>query len=109
MGVFPEHADPARRYFDLERRFLEFCTSAGAKASLIDAVMWATMRRLDRSLMKLLIDPGTMIDERLPLFEWGESQCPVVVERAATPETMGRAKQVAGRPAEAVGARRIHA
>lgn len=109
MGVFPENADPARHYFDLEHRFLEFCTGADAKASLIDAVMWATMRRLDRSLMKLLIDPGTVIDERLPLFEWGENQCPVVVERAATPETMGRAKRVAAKPAEPVGARRIHA
>ncbi len=104
MGVFPENADPARHYFDLERRFLEFCASADAKASLIDAVMWATMRRLDRSLMKLLIDPGTAIDQRLPLFDWGENQCPVVVERAAIPETMGQAK-LAGR----VGARRIHA
>ncbi|MBD3818079.1 MAG: endonuclease III domain-containing protein [Brevundimonas diminuta] len=110
MGVFPEKADPARHYLDLERRFLDFCNGADAKASLIDAVMWGTMRQLDRSLMKLLIDGETLIDERLPLLEWGKNQCQVVAERAATPEAMGRVKQAARRRAEpAVGARRIHA
>lgn len=102
MGVFPEKADPARHYLDLERRFLDFCLSADAKASLIDAVMWGTMRQLDRSLMKLLIDGETSIDERLPLLEWGNNQCQVAAERAATPEAMGRARAAAG-------ARRIHA
>ena len=101
MGVFPDKADPARHYLDLERRFLDFCIGAGAKASLIDAIMWGTMRRLDRSLMKLLIDGETPIDERLPLLEWGENQCQVVAERVATPEAMGRVKQAARRRAVA--------
>lgn len=109
MGVFPEKADPARHYLDLERRFLDFCLGADAKASLIDAVMWATMRQLDRSLMKLLIDPGTAIDERLPLFEWGENQCQVVAARAATPGATGRAKRAADKRVEPTAARRIHA
>lgn len=109
MGVFPEKADPARHYLDLERRFLDFCIGADAKASLIDAVMWATMRQLDRSLMKLLIDPRTVIDERLPLFEWGENQCPVVAEYVATPGTTDRAKRAEGKRAEPVAARQIHA
>ncbi|MBD3833029.1 MAG: endonuclease III domain-containing protein [Brevundimonas sp.] len=108
MGVFPEKADPARHYLDLERRFLDFCIGANARASLVDAVMWGTMRQLDRSLMKLLIDHETVIDERLPLFEWGENQCPVVAEYAATLGDMGRVKRAAGRRAD-LAARRIHA
>lgn len=107
MGVFPEGADPARHYFDLERRFLEFCARTNAKASLIDAVMWAIMRQLDRSLMRLLIDPGTPIDERLPLLQWGETQCQVAAEHGTIPETTGRESRAAKREAQA--AARIHA
>lgn len=105
MGVFPENADPARHYLALERRFLEFCELAQARASLLDAVMWATMRQLDRQLFKLLVDPGAAIEERLPLLEWGNSQCQAVVEHAVTREAMGRRQLVGER---AVG-RRMHA
>lgn len=34
MGVFPDKADPARHYLDLERRFLDFCIGAGANVSI---------------------------------------------------------------------------
>lgn len=108
MGVFPENADPARHYLDLERRFLEFCELTKAKASLIDAVMWATMRQLDRRLFKLLVDPGAAIGERLPLLEWGENQCQVVVERAVTREATGRHRPQV-RAGERAAVRRMHA
>ena len=45
-GVFPKNADPRRSYFELERRFLEFCTAIDEPASRLDAIMWDCMRRL---------------------------------------------------------------
>ncbi|MDP1616522.1 endonuclease III domain-containing protein [Phenylobacterium sp.] len=83
MGVFPKGADPARRYFELETRFLEFCRRGEARASVVDAVMWATMRKLSRPMLKLLVDPVPAMGEPLPLFAWGEEQCPAVGEAAA--------------------------
>ena len=51
MGVFAESANPARGYFDLERRFLSFCQGGDVRASVMDAVMWGTMRTLSPSLI----------------------------------------------------------
>lgn len=85
MGVFPSDADPARKYFDLEQRFLEFCSRVDARASLVDAVMWSTMRELSQPLMKLLVDRISPIGEPLPLLEWGkENQCQVATEAEVT-------------------------
>lgn len=56
MGVFPRAADPARRYFELEERFLAFCRATGSAASSMDAVMWSTMRALGQRFMQQLVD-----------------------------------------------------
>ncbi len=45
-GVFPETADPARGYFKLEQRFLEFCDAIREPPSRLDAIMWDYMRRI---------------------------------------------------------------
>lgn len=45
-GVFPETADPARSYFELEQRFLEFCAAIDEPSSRLDAIMWDYMRRI---------------------------------------------------------------
>ncbi len=84
MKVFPERADPARRYFDLEARFLEFCERAGVRASVVDAVMWATMRKMSRPMLKLLVDPPATVGEPLPLFEWGADGCLEAAEPVTT-------------------------
>lgn len=84
MAVFPKGADPARRYFDLESRFLEFCREGGARASVVDAVMWTTMRRLSRTMLKLLVDPTPKFDDRHPLFAWGEAKCQAAVTHETT-------------------------
>ena len=44
-GVFPATADPARNYFTLEQRFLEFCAAIDEPPSRLDAIMWDYMRR----------------------------------------------------------------
>src|SRR3546814_6148465 len=54
IGVFPEGAQPARRYADLEQRFLAFCEATQSRASAMDAVMWSTMRSLSRGLLQQL-------------------------------------------------------
>ena len=46
MGLFAPKSDPARDYFKLEDRFLEFCTAINEPASLVDALMWDYMRRV---------------------------------------------------------------
>ncbi|MCP3392025.1 endonuclease III domain-containing protein [Bradyrhizobium sp. CCGB12] len=56
MRVFPQTADPARRYFELEERFLAFCRATGSAASSMDAVMWSTMRALGQKFMQQLVD-----------------------------------------------------
>ena len=69
MTVFPRHSDPARKYFELEQRFLDFCLASGARASVMDAVMWATMRKISKSLLRRL-DHSVFPDELdLPLFQ----------------------------------------
>lgn len=55
MGVFDPGSNPARGYRDLERRFLDFCLSLGVRASIMDAVMWRTMRSLGPAFMDSLL------------------------------------------------------
>lgn len=47
-GVFAAGSDPAREYFSLESRFLAFASALGSRASVLDALMWQTMRRFPR-------------------------------------------------------------
>lgn len=51
LGIFEPHMTPERSYIELEERFLEFARAAGLKASILDSVMWLTMRELPMSLI----------------------------------------------------------
>ena len=46
LGVFPEGWTVERRYRDLEGRFLEFAEAIGARPSILDSVIWMTVRSL---------------------------------------------------------------
>ncbi|KQT70263.1 hypothetical protein ASG51_14550 [Methylobacterium sp. Leaf465] len=46
IGLFPEPVRLPRDYEAMERRFLDFCDALGARASLVDAVMWRCMRNM---------------------------------------------------------------
>lgn len=46
MALFEPDSDPAKHYFELEDRFLEFCKAIDEPASLVDALMWDYMRRI---------------------------------------------------------------
>jgi thermostable 8-oxoguanine DNA glycosylase len=49
LGIFPEQWRVETRYRDLEDRFLTFATAIDARASVLDSVMWMTVRKLPRS------------------------------------------------------------
>jgi len=63
MTVFPMRLDPARHYFELERRFLSFCSASGTPASAMDAVMWGTMRTISKKFMQQLVDGSHKLRE----------------------------------------------
>jgi thermostable 8-oxoguanine DNA glycosylase len=63
MKVFPQRAEPARHYADLEQRFLSFCAATGSAASSMDAVMWRTMRAISPKLMQQLVDAEPRLRE----------------------------------------------
>jgi thermostable 8-oxoguanine DNA glycosylase len=75
MGVFPERSDPARSYARLESLFLEFCRGVGVRASVMDAVMWATMRNLSKKLLRFLLDQPPSIGGCLQAQEQGLQIC----------------------------------
>ena len=89
MGVFPENANPAHKYIELEERFLRFCEHAGVRASVMDAVIWGTMRKLSARFLNFLVDPATGLQdvkhhtqrERVPCREAGD--CAVTAITAA--------------------------
>lgn len=45
-GVFAIGSDPNRDYFKLERRFLAFANALSVRSSVLDDLIWQTMRRL---------------------------------------------------------------
>jgi thermostable 8-oxoguanine DNA glycosylase len=69
MSVFEDNANPARKYTELERRFLEFCSALGVRASVLDAVMWATMRKISKPLLRMLDGSLSHGESTLPLFQ----------------------------------------
>lgn len=50
-GIFPSNKTPKRNYFSLEQRFLHLAADIGARASILDALMWDYMRRLPRDVV----------------------------------------------------------
>lgn len=91
MGVFPARADPARHYRDLEGRFLAFCRYTGSRASVLDAIMWGTMRRLSHGLVRLLIDEGVPSVENPIEPKMGGGICQAAVVPEATTRPAARA------------------
>ena len=76
IGIFPTGAQPARRYLDLEQRFLAFCDATHSRASAMDAVMWSTMRSLSRPLLQQLIDHAAQFTQRAQGEQSGNKPCP---------------------------------
>ncbi len=49
IGLFAPHQNVARNYEEMEARFLEFARAIDVRPSLLDAVMWRSMRKLGRT------------------------------------------------------------
>ncbi|MBZ9799355.1 endonuclease III domain-containing protein [Mesorhizobium sp. ES1-4] len=56
IGIFPANANPATDYFGLERKYLDFSSAAGVRASILDAVMWKIMRSVHPRLIQRLMN-----------------------------------------------------
>ncbi|MER9288611.1 endonuclease III domain-containing protein [Mesorhizobium sp. M0518] len=56
IGVFPAKANPATDYFGLERKYLNFSSAIGVRASILDAVMWKIMRSVHPRVIQTLIN-----------------------------------------------------
>lgn len=84
MGVFEPGTDPARGYRELERRYLDLCLGLGCRASVLDAVIWATMRGLSRPLYDLIVDASGRFKDKSPPRKVGRNLCQVRTTPAAT-------------------------
>lgn len=56
IGVFPANANPAVDYFGLERRYLDFSSAIGVRASILDAIMWKIMRSVHPRVLRTLMN-----------------------------------------------------
>lgn len=52
LGIFREHMQLSRHYFEMEQAFLEFAAAIHVRASILDAVMWSHMRRMRRVALR---------------------------------------------------------
>lgn len=83
MGLFPEKANPAQHYRDLEQRFLAFCSRTNTRASVLDAVIWGTMRNISGRLMRLLVDGTISTVENHSPHKAGDGKCLAAVVHGA--------------------------
>jgi thermostable 8-oxoguanine DNA glycosylase len=52
-GVFASRMDPARHYYELESRFLQFAEALKVRASVLDNLIWNMMRRLSPAILRM--------------------------------------------------------
>lgn len=65
LKIFPEDWSVERHYVQLEESFLRFASAISVKASILDSVMWMTMRQFPPSILRKLIDPESPVAEPL--------------------------------------------
>lgn len=53
LGIFPERLSVERHYEDLEERFLSFARAIRTRASILDSVIWMTVRQLPARMTRL--------------------------------------------------------
>ncbi|WP_138992757.1 8-oxoguanine DNA glycosylase [Larkinella sp. C7] len=53
-GIFNANSDVNIEYFDLERRYLDFCHALDVLPSYMDSLMWINMRRTSRIALKVI-------------------------------------------------------
>lgn len=63
LEIFPDHWSVERHYMQLEDAFLRFAEAIAVKASILDSVMWMTMRQLPPEIVRRLMDPEAPLPE----------------------------------------------
>ncbi len=53
-GIFDLPCKVQKNYLKMEHRFLQFANAIGAKASLLDSIIWENMRRLNKTAIGML-------------------------------------------------------
>jgi N-glycosylase/DNA lyase len=53
-GIFPPEVSLSAQYYELEQRFVAFSRALGVRTALLDACMWAQMKRSGNSLLMRL-------------------------------------------------------
>ena len=54
MGLYHSSETPAKHYFKMERRFLEFANAIGVRASILDALIWRQMKDAGNMALDLI-------------------------------------------------------
>jgi N-glycosylase/DNA lyase len=54
IGLFSRDESPARHYFQMEQKFLDFASNIGVRASCLDALIWRQMKDAGSMIFKLL-------------------------------------------------------
>lgn len=53
-GLFTEHLDIQKDYFEIESRFIDFCKAMDVSPSKMDALMWLQMKASNRTVLKVI-------------------------------------------------------
>lgn len=64
LGIFREDWRVERHYLLLEGAYLEFARSIGIRASILDSVMWASMREIPAALLKSMLEKADIAKAR---------------------------------------------
>jgi len=54
IAGFFKHADVTRKYFDLEKSFIDFCAALNVLPSNMDAIMWLYMKETNRIALRVI-------------------------------------------------------
>lgn len=76
LGLFESGWQVGRDYRRMEEAYLRFCRAIDARASILDSVMWMTMRQLPQSIVVTLKAPApsTTQSKRREIFDSGQLQ-----------------------------------
>ena len=58
LHIFPEPWKVERNYREMEKAYLDFASAISAQASMLDSVMWMTMRQLSPAILSSFVAPG---------------------------------------------------
>lgn len=58
LHLFPKDWKVERNYREMEKAYLDFASAISARSSMLDSVMWMTMRQLSPAILDSFVAPG---------------------------------------------------